>query len=57
MIRKTTTFAELIEACPYIQLQFEHTPMETAMWLEAKLAENGIQLSVHPTQRYRTVEK
>ena len=43
MIRKTTTFAELIAACPYIQL--EDTPITAAMWLEAKLAERGILLS------------
>lgn len=43
MIRKTTTLAELLEDCPHIQL--ENTSTTVAMWLEAKLAERGIQLT------------
>ena len=46
MIRKTTTFAELLAACHYIQLVGDTLPVEAAAWLEARLAEKGIQLSV-----------
>lgn len=55
MIRKTTTFAKLLAACPCIQLKDD--PIVVAAWLEARLAKKGIQLSIDPTQRYRTVEK
>ena len=51
MIRKTTTFAKLLAACPYIQLLTfrtlykKDTPIAAATWLEARLMEKGIQLS------------
>lgn len=47
MIRKTTIFAELLADCPYIQLS-AYSPITTAMWLEARLAEREIQLSSAP---------
>ena len=56
MLRKTTTFAGLLIACPYIQL-VNATPVKIAMWLEARLAEKGIQLSVIKVPQRPTVEK
>ncbi|KKM01182.1 hypothetical protein LCGC14_1797000 [marine sediment metagenome] len=53
MIRKTTTFAELLAACPYIQPVDDILPVEVAAWLEARLAEKGIQLSVIQVQRLK----
>ena len=44
MIRKTTTFAELLVDCPYIQLE-DSTSITAAMWLETRLLEKEIQLS------------
>ena len=55
IIRKTTTFAELLATCPYIQL--EGTPIEAVAWLEARLTEKGIQLSVIKVPQRPTVER
>ena len=55
MLRKTTTFAELLAACPYIKIK--RTPIEAAAWLEARLADKGIQLSVIKVPQRPTVEK
>ncbi len=47
MIRKTTTFAELLAACPYIKIKRKlGSSIQVAAWLEARLAKEGIQLSV-----------
>ena len=57
MIRKTTTFAKLLAACPYLRLNLgTSTPIEAAAWLEARLAEKGILLSIAPEVRYDTEE-
>jgi len=46
MIRKTTTFAELLAACPYIKIKRKlGSSIQVAAWLEARLAEKGIQLA------------
>ncbi|KKL17063.1 hypothetical protein LCGC14_2489340, partial [marine sediment metagenome] len=52
------TFAELLAACPYIKIKRKlGSSIEVAMWLEARLAEKGIQLSVIKVPQRPTVEK
>ena len=55
MIRKTTTFTELLAACPYIKIKRKlGSPIQVAAWLEARLAEKGIQLSVNTNKEEGT---
>ena len=57
MIRKTTTFIELLANCPFIHLNFgTNTPAQAAAWLESRLAEKGILLAVASEIGYDTEE-
>ena len=58
MIRKTTTFIELLATCPFIGLGFgTNTPTQAAAWLESRLAEKGILLCDAAELGYDTEEK